>query len=100
MWKLWTELELWWLDLQLDGPGRLLPWALGAAILLPLVSFLAVKVAVWRGRMEFAEQVLSSPVFVVRRSWSTLLLGLVVSAVVIGVIFLLGSVLLGSEIPP
>jgi hypothetical protein len=50
--------------------------------------------------MEFAEQVLSSPVFVVRRSWSTLLLGLVVSAVVIGVIFLLGSVLLGSEIPP
>jgi len=99
MWKLWTELDLWWLDMQLDGPGDLAPWTLGAVIVLPLVGFLAVKVAFWRGRMAFAEQVLSSPVFLTRPRWSTLL-GVAAGIASIGVILLLASMLFGAEIPP
>ena len=45
MWKLWAEIELWWLDVQLDGPGSLVSWLLGAAVVLLLVTILAIKVA-------------------------------------------------------
>ena len=99
MWKFWTEMELWWLDVQLDGPGDLVSWMLGAAIILLLVAILAIKVAFWKGRMEFAEHVLSSPVFMTRPMWSTFL-GVIVAVVLSGVVLLLGSMLFGGEIPP
>jgi hypothetical protein len=60
MWKFFTDLELWWIDVQLGDFHP--PVLLGIAFLLAfvVVGYLGLRIAFWRSRADFATQLLSS----------------------------------------
>ncbi|UCC62948.1 MAG: hypothetical protein JSV36_19725 [Anaerolineae bacterium] len=69
MWKLLTELELWWLDVQLGGFPALPAVALVAVGI--VVGYLSLSIVMWRSRVDFAREMFGSarlffPVPVVR----------------------------------
>jgi hypothetical protein len=63
MWKLLMDLQLWWLDLQLEGFKLSAFLAIVLLVAGVVAVLVGIKVAIWRGRMKFATGVLSSATF-------------------------------------
>ncbi len=68
MWKLATDLELWWLDLQLHGFQLSGFWIIVPLLLGIALVYVYVKIAIWRNRLniinrqlDFAYQLINSP---------------------------------------
>lgn len=64
MWKLWTDLEIWWLDLQLSGFEPSLLWLIVLLLICIVIGYLGLQIVIWQNRVGFLSQILASASFV------------------------------------
>jgi hypothetical protein len=64
MWKLQTDLELWWLNLQL-GEGQLsVLWGIALVLICLAIMYTYFRIALWQNQLGFAKRLLSTASFI------------------------------------